>query len=89
MNIVLCVPPPNAADHPLLGVASLAGMLTATGHEVAVLDLNAQLSHRQHLPASHQRKEGDGAWHDAIFRQSMWPLIAALLDDFLAWKRLG
>lgn len=89
MNIVLCVPPPNAADHPLLGVASLAGMLTAAGHEVSILDLNAQLSYRQHLSATHQRKEGDGAWHDAKFRQSMWPLIAALLDEFLGMETSG
>lgn len=84
MNIVLCVPPPNAADHPLLGVASLAGMLSAAGHQVAILDLNAQLRHRQLLADRHQRKEGDGVWSDAAFRQAQWPQIAALLDEFLA-----
>jgi len=83
MNIVLCVPPPNAADHPLLGVASLAGMLLAAGHEVAIFDLNAQLRHRQLLPDRHQRKEGDGVWSDAEFRRVMWPHVTALLDEFL------
>jgi len=82
MNIVLCVPPPNAADHPLLGVASLTGMLTEAGHEVTILDLNAQLRHRQLLADRHQRKEGDAVWSDAAFRQARWPQVAALLDEF-------
>lgn len=89
MKIVLCVPPPNAVDHPLLGVASLAGMLIAAGHEVAILDLNAQLRHRQLLPDRYQRKEGDGVWSDAVFRQAMWPHLAALLNEFLGAATSG
>lgn len=58
MKILLCLLPPNAPDHPLLGVASLAGALHNNGHTVTFLDANIILYNK--YKAEDWRWQSDG-----------------------------
>jgi len=69
MKILLCLLPPNAPDHPLLGVASLAGALRDNGHTVTLLDANIILYNR--CPAEHWRWQSDG-WFSWATPVDVW-----------------
>lgn len=69
MHVLLCVLPPNAADFPLLGVASIAGALRELGHSITLLDANLELLHAH--PAEEWRWRGDG-WFSWSTPEDAW-----------------
>lgn len=69
MHVLLCVLPPNTADVPLLGVASVAGALRDLGHSVTLLDANLELLLAH--PADSWRWKGDG-WFSWSTPEDAW-----------------
>ena len=64
MKILFCILPPNTIEMPLLGVASLLGLMKRRGDLVTLLDLNLELYQNHQDEAYRWDSRGWSSWND-------------------------
>ena len=83
MNILFIIVPPTSIDHPLLGMASIASVVTSIGYSVIVKDLNLATYLDGRVGRVYWESNMFGIWSDDTFLEQAWPIVQDIFTEML------